>query len=650
MSSTISRLYEFGMFRLDPAQRLLLRKGKPVSLTPKAFDLLVAMVEQNGDLLLKDKLMNTIWPGVSVEEGNLAVTVSQLRKVLGDDRRDHRYIETVSKKGYRFVAPVQDFPAECPETPTLVTPLYREPESLPREQPLHLAMVADHQPSTPSLPSWQWFALFAILLVACFGGGRVLAKRRATAALVNASSIKSLAVMPFETFGTKSGEEYLGLGVADALITRLSNTGKILVRPTSAIEQYRNTSITPQNAGREQEVDAVLNGRIQRDGNRVRMTVQMVRVGDGAQLWAQTFDEEFTNAFNLEDEVSERVAHSIRLQLTDREHDRFVKRPTESPHAYEAFVKGRYYWNKRTNDGMNKGLEYFREAIRLDPGFAEAYEGVADSYAGLGLYAALPPDEAFPAARAAAIKALQMDDSLAEAHATLGLIDFYYDWNGAASQTEFQLAFDSNQNNAIAHSWNAENFAAMARFPEAVSEARRAVQEDPLSLIVNSNAGWTFCLAGHYDEAVQTLTKAIEVDPNFPRTHFRLGEVYETRGLYDNAIVELSQAVRLSGGDVYYTAALGHAYGLSGRSGEARQILHTLLRRADHHYVPSYALAMVYLGLKENDNALIWLNKAAKDHSTSLAYFRVDPFLQVLGADTEFDRLSRRIIAQKISM
>lgn len=239
--------------------------------------------------------------------------------------------------------------------------------------------------------------LFAGLLVA---GHSFVRCFTVVAPPLDAGSIHSLAVMPFETMGGRSGYEYLGLGIADPLITRLSNTGKILVRPTSAIEQYRNSTITPQAAGKKQKVDAILDGHIQRDGSRVRMTVQMIRVSDGTQLWAPTFDEAFTNAFDMEDQVSERVARSIRLQLTARERDRFLRRATDNPKAYDAFVKGRYYWNKRTNEGLEKGLGYFREAIRLDPGFAEGYEGVADSYASLGCMPCCRPNRLFrPPAR-----------------------------------------------------------------------------------------------------------------------------------------------------------------------------------------------------------------------------------------------------------
>ena len=633
MSHTASHLYQFGNFSLDPVQRLLLRHGRPVSVTPKAFDLLVVMVENNGQLLLKERLMDTLWPKVSVEQGNLAVTVSHLRKILGDDRGKHVYIETVSKQGYRFVALV----AEAPEVPHES----REVQANLQE-PLAEAPVW-HAPMPRVGVVRKWMVGSAIALAVPFATAGWLVSRHVDTATANSRPIGSLAVLPFATIGGKSSDEYLGLGTADALITRLSNTGKVLVRPTSAIEKYRNASISIESAGREQQVDAIIDGRIQREGNRVRMTVQMVRVRDGAQLWAHTFDEEFTNIFSLEDEVSERVAHSIRLQLNKEEEKRFTKRPTENQEAYSAFVKGRYYWNKRTNEGMMKGLEYFRAAIRMDPNFAEAYEGVADSYAALGLYAAIPPQEAFPAARDAAHKALQMNEDLADAHATLGLIDFYYDWNGPAAQNEFQRAFDVNPNYAMAHSWNAENLAAMGRFPEALVEARRAMEEDPLSLIVNSNAGWTFCLAGQYEEAIQTLSKAIDIDPSFPRTHFRLGNVYETRGLYDKAIKEFTQAVQLSGGDVYYTAGLGHAYAMEGRTSEARQVLNSLLDKSAHQYVPAFAVAMVYAGLKDDGQALYWLEKTSADHSTSMAYLKVDPYLSGLRSDSRFAKLLERV-------
>src|SRR5579872_5565071 len=584
MAAPVNGLYEFGPFQLDPPERMLLCEGKPVSLPPKAFDLLLALVDRSGHLVEKDELMRIVWPGSFVEEGNLAVTVSLIRKALNDDRGHHKYIETVSKRGYRFVAEVKRL-----EDNALAIATGRETEQTHPRLVSQGVIVPEPPPANAEIKPSKWGALptlavvvasMVVLLVAAIGY-REFTPAKAS----NVSSIRSLAVLPFQTLSTNISDRYLGLGMADAVITKLANTGKIIVRPTSAIQQYAGTQLTPQAVGREQGVDAVLDGRIQRDGNRVRVTVQLIRVQDGLQLWADTFDRQFTDVFALEDALSAMAAQSLRLQLTGEETRRFTKRATDNPDAYDAYMKGRYFWNKRTESGLNKGLEYFWQAIKLDPAFAEAYAGVADSYATLGLYSVLPPRQAFPKAKDAATRALQMNDSLAAAHATLGFIHFYYDWDPSASADEFRRAFAENPDYAMAHSWYGESLAARGQYSEATAEAQRAIQDDPLSLIIGSNAGWTLALAGHYDQAVETLDKTIEIDPDFPRTHFRLGQVYELRGQYALAIPELERAVHLSGGDPYYEGSLGHAYAASGKTSAAGAVLQNLQSRVGRQYV-----------------------------------------------------------------
>ncbi len=639
MATPVNVLYEFGPFQLDPPERLLLCDGQPVSLTPKAFDLLLALVDRSGHLVEKEELLRIVWPGSFVEEGNLAVTISQLRKALNDDRGQHRYIETISKRGYRFVAEVKKLDEDAlviasePETETITLP--------PR---VEISASAEPSHSDRSKKIARGFlaagALISLLILAALAVAHHRAELKRAEDL---TPIRSLAVLPFQTLGTNSPEKYLGLGMADAVITKLGNTGKIIVRPTSAIQQYAGRQLSPQAIGREQGVDAVLDGRIQRDGDRVRVTVQLIRVQDGVQLWADTFDRQFTNVFALEDALSEMAAQSIRLQLNQDETRKFTKRPTENPEAYEAYMKGRYFWNKRTETGLNKGLEYFREAIKMDPGFADAYVGIADSYATLGLYAVLPPKQAFPAAKDAGTRALQMDDSVAAAHATLGFIHFYYDWSAAASEDEFRHALEENPHYAMAHSWYAERLAATGQYPEAIAEAQEALQDDPLSLIVGSNAGWTYALAGQYEQAVETLKKTIEIDPNFPRTHFRLGQVYEQHGQYAMAIDEFEQAVKLSGGDPYYEGSLGHAYGASGRLREARSVLENLQERIGKQYVPPYAIALIYVGMGERDKAFQWLQKAVNDRSTSLVFLRSDPELASLHSEPRFAQLAKLV-------
>ncbi len=642
MATPVNVLYEFGPFQLDPPERLLLCDGQPVSLTPKAFDLLLVLVDRSGHLVEKEELLRIVWPGSFIEEGNLAVTISLLRKALNDDRGHHRYIETVSKKGYRFVAEVKRL-----DDSTLVIASGNKLETPPEP-------ALGPELSTPRAPSesrtgregrlfgFLMFGAAALSLLILIGLG--LAHRRDLIRQTSSTPvIQSLAILPFQTLGTNSPDKFLELGMADAVITRLANTGRITVRPTSAIQQYAGTHLSPQAIGREQGVDAVLDGRIQRDGDRVRVTVQLIRVQDGVQLWADTFDRKFTDVFALEDALADMAAQSIRLKLTGAETLKFTKRSTENPAAYEAYMKGRYFWNKRTDSGLKKGLEYFQEAIKLDPGFAEAYVGVADSYAMLGLYAVIPPTEAFPSAKDAGTRALQMDDTLATAHATLGFIEFYYDWKVSVADTEFQRALAENPHYAMAHSWYGESLAAKGDYPEAVLEAQRALQDDPLSMIVSSNAGWTFALAGQYDRSIETLKKAIDVDSAFPRTHFRLAEVYEELGQYAPAIHEFEQAVALSGGDPYYEGSLGHAYAVSGDSEKARGVLRNLQSRPASQYVPPYAVALVYAGLGDNDQAFRWLQKAVDDRSTPMVFFRSDPELKQLRSDPRFAPIAQLV-------
>jgi DNA-binding winged helix-turn-helix (wHTH) protein/tetratricopeptide (TPR) repeat protein len=642
MHTSVKHLYEFGPFQLDPPERLLLCDGHPVPIPPKAFDLLVYLVERGGHLVEKDELLKTIWRGSIVEEGNLSVTVSFLRKALNDDRGLHKYIETVSKRGYRFVAEVR----RVGEAELMATLIHAdEPGGAGQEGPgkVQVSPVAFKAPAVTPETTLRWKILPAVVALGVFLILVRMAVRRGANPAQEAATLRSLAVLPFQTLGAKGADEYLGLGMADALITKLGNTGKIIVRPTSAIQKYADKELSPQVAGLEQGVDAVLDGRIQRASDRVRLTVQLIRVRDGVQLWGESFDKEFTDIFALEDSLSERVAQSIPLKLTGEETRRFIKRSTERPDAYEAYVKGRYFWNKRTEIGMRRGLEYFHQAIALDPTFAEAYVGVADSYGTLGLYAMLPPKEAFPAAKEAAKRALEMDDGLAEAHASLGFIHFYYDWNATDAIAEFRRALADNPNYAMAHSWYSENLAAMGRFQESVAEAQHAMEDDPLSLIIGSNAGWTLSLAGKSDEAIEVLKKAIDIDPGFPRTHFRLGRAYAQKKSYELAIAELERAVNLSTGDACYKGSLGYVYAISGRENQARKVLQDLQSRLGQPYVPSYAIALVYAGLGENDHAMSWLQRAFDDRSTSMVYLRLDPELSSLHSDPRFEQLSHRI-------
>jgi DNA-binding winged helix-turn-helix (wHTH) protein/TolB-like protein/Flp pilus assembly protein TadD len=623
--------YAFGPFLLKPAEHELLRNGEPIPLTPKTFEVLLVLVENRGRLLEKEELIRAVWRDVFVEEGNLCVTVSLLRKAFGDG---HPYIQTVSKHGYRFVAEVIELPTEGKTVQ----------ETTPVMPPIGETKDADRPGiQIPSATNFRMRNLATVLVAAAIGGIlltiAVWQKVGATIHAKRNSEIRSLAVLPFQTLNVKAGDEYLGLGMADALITKLGGTAKIATRPTRAIQKYQNASVDPLTVGREQSVDAVLDGRIQKAGDRMRVTAQLVRVADGMQLWADTFDEEFTNLFAVEDAVSERVASSIRLELNGEQKQLLAKRPTQNSEAYQSYLIGRYFWNERTGKGLERSLDYFRRATDLDPTYAKAYAGMADSYAMLGLYTVRPPKEAFSKAKEAALQALEMDNSLAEAHATLAFAHFYYDWNGADAEKEFVTALQQDPNYAMAHSWRGFNLSVMGRFSEASREEKLAQAADPLSAIIGTNAGWVYFLARQNEQAVKVLQKVIEIDPNFPRAHFRLGNVYEDEGDYNRAISEYENAVRLSEGDAYYQASLGHAFAMSGKIAGAMKILKHLEELSARKYIPPYAIALIYIGLGDKERGLDWLEKASQDRSTSMAYLKVDPAMGRLRTEPRFAAL-----------
>jgi DNA-binding winged helix-turn-helix (wHTH) protein/TolB-like protein/Tfp pilus assembly protein PilF len=665
MSNAVSYLYEFGPFRLDPTERLLLRDGHPVPLTPKAFDVLMVLVRQSGHLVEKKELIEAVWPTSFVEEGNLSVMIHALRKAFGSDHRDHTYIETVSKKGYRFAAEVKLIEYASLPPPSFIhggrggtaaspaLAVAAPTVSLRLSAPSPLSPSGWERPLPPRTEGgrrllWLLVALVPIVATGTFLWMKIVPRNQPVAVASQAALARSLAVLPFATIGENTDDVYLGLGISDAVTTKLGNTRKIVIRPTSTMARYVGAARDPEAAGREQRVDAVLDGRIQRSGDRIRLTVQLIRVSDGAQMWGDTFDEKYTNIFAVEDTVSEQVARSIRLELTGEEQKRLTQRATENGAAYQAYVKGRFFWNKRTTEGLEKGLAYFQEAVALDPAYTQAYAGIADSYALLGLFTVMAPKVAFPKAKEAATKALEMDPELADAHATLGFVGLYYDWDGLAAENEFRRALRNNPNYAMAHTWYAEDLAAMGRFTEASAEAKRAQESDPVSLTVGAASGLVSYLAGQNDEAIASCKKAIEIDPSYPRLHFRLGNAYREKGMYQPALAEFVKAVQLAGGgdrygDQYYEAAVGAAYAALGNTSEARKVLNSLIRRSKDRYVPAYGIALIYVGLGERDHVFEWLQRAYDERSTSMAYLKVDPAWNGFRSDPRFAAIAQSI-------
>jgi len=591
MSSSLKSCYEFGPFRVNAPERLLLREGRPIPLAPKVFDTLLALLENPGRLLPKDELISRLWPDTFVEEATLARNISDLRKALGESAGEARYIETVPKTGYRFIALITQSGGQ--ETTFIV------------------------QRHTRS---------------------RVVVEEQAG----ESSTIRSIAVLPFRTLAAGDADDYLGLGVADALITRLSKIRRLSVRPTSAIVRYSGLKPDPVAVGSELDVESVLEGNIQRANDRIRVTVQLVNVDDGASLWAEKFDERFTDIFGVEDSISEQVAAALMLRLTVEERRLLNKRYTSSPTAYRLYLKGRYFWLKRTEEGMKKGIQYFNEAIEEDPAYAAAYDGLSDSYTLLAIRGIMPPKEGFLKAKAAARRALEIDDTLGEAHASLAHVRLH-DWEWSGLEDVFKRAIEMNPTHAIAYHWYAEYLGAMKRFDEAITMVKRALQLEPLSPIISLTLAGAYNQARRHDEAIEELQKGLELDPNHSSLRNELAETYVQKGMYDEAIDEMQKAVALSGRSTERLAGLGHCYAAAGKKAAALEILDELSRLSKERYVSPYCVAMVYASLDEKDKAFAYLEQAYEERNPNLIELNTEPAFDRLRRDRRYGELVRRI-------
>ncbi|MCU1252184.1 MAG: transcriptional regulator, CadC [Edaphobacter sp.] len=655
-------VYEFGPFELDSTERWLRRDGIKVPIFPKIFDVLVFLVHRSGRLVEKHELSAGVWNATFVEEGSICVAISTLRKMLGVDDNGRKYIETISKHGYRFVGDVRVRAQENALTrvfeqtdknhiPASRTEGPMDPESPPQQEPPQLtARVA----RAAQERGWRSMALEGlpgrlglITLLALTIAGALYSgwpKRHSVALATETAPFHSLAVLPFTTVGDPADNKYLGVGMSTEVTTRLANLHKILIRPSGAMAKYAASSRDPVSVAREQGVDAVLDGQIQHLGDRIQLAIQLIRASDGIQIWGDEFDEQYTDIFSMQNNVSRAVAESIRLNLTSEDERLLARHSTKNRGAYEAYVKGHFFMDKRTDAGLKKSLEYYREAVASDPGYSEAYAGMAASYALLGLYAGLPPNQAFPEARHAALAALQLDPGLSAAHTTLGFVSFYYDWDCVVAEQEFKQAQLTTPDDPIAHTWRGLALAIMGRNEDAVHEASLAIRADPLSPVISTNAGFVLDLAGKREEAIAAFRNAIEVDANFPRAHYRLGNAYLHRNMPVQALAELQSAVKLSGDDPYYEAALGQAYAVSGKRIESRRILRHLREEANSRYVPPYAVAQVYAGLGEKDEAFSWLARAYQDRSTSLVYLKIDRSFENLRSDPRYSTFAHRLV------
>ena len=457
------------------------------------------------------------------------------------------------------------------------------------------------------------------------------------------STVKSIAVLPLRPLNSESGDEYLELGMADALITKLSGLKEMVVRPTSSIRKYAGEEQDATAIGRQLQVESVLEGNVQKAGNRLRITVQLVNVADGSPMWAGKFDEELTDIFKVQDDVSERVVDALALQLTGEERKSLAKRYTGNLEAYKLYLRGRYFWDKRSKDDLLKAIEYFNQAIAVDPNYALAYAGLALCYGPLGYQGYMSPGEGRPKMIAAASKALELDDSLAEAHAAMGSAKAFYEWDWEQAEHEFKRAIELNPSYPTAYQWYGLYLEAMGHQDENLAARNRALEIEPFNLSINSGVGMVYYYTGQYDRAVDILQKTLELDPNFAQARFYLGLTYVQKGKFDEAIAEFNKAMTLSGSLARAKANTANAYALSGKRKEAQKILEELRELSKKEYVSPEDIALIYMGLGDKERTLDWLEKAYDEGDPVLNHIKVEPQFAGLHSEPRFQAILKRM-------
>lgn len=635
-----SQIYEFGDFRIDAAKRLLTKgNNEPLPLTPKVFDTLLYLVRNHGKVIEKDQLMREIWTDTVVEENNLSQNISILRRTLGEKPGEGRFIATVPGRGFRFVPEVRAVSEES-FVPRVET----------EEAENHKSQIENQKPKTGSRkpkaesqnPNRFRFAVFAALIILALGAAGFYLWRGANLKAAR-TPIKSIAVLPFRPLVVENRDEALEIGMADTLISRLGSNREIVVRPLSSVRRFGNPEQDALIAGRALGVESVLDGSIQRWGDKIRVNVRLVKVDDGTLLWTETFDEKFTDIFVVQDAISNKVAAALALQLGSDDKLRLTKRYTQNAEAYQFYSRGRFHVFKVTVPEIQKGISYFQQAIELDPNYALAYAGLADAYRSLAVGSEMPPTEFFPKSKTLALKALELDETLAEGHATLGMTLFWGEWKFQEAENHFKRALELDPSSTNAHLLYAHLMSNMGRHDEALIEVKRARELDPLFPFAGALEGQFLNHAGRTDEALERLQKTLELAPNFWMPHIFASSVYSEKGMYREAVDEARKAKELSPAQTVSEAFEGYALAKSGKRDEAQALLNELLKLSTTRFVPPHHLALIYNGLGETDKTFEWLEKAYQQRDPKMVFLKVEPKWNNLRGDPRFIELMARM-------
>jgi TolB-like protein/DNA-binding winged helix-turn-helix (wHTH) protein/Tfp pilus assembly protein PilF len=626
MASDPQVIYEFGDFTLLPSEKRLMSAGKAVPLAPKVFDTLVLLVENQGRLIQKDELFKTLWPETVVEEVAVAHNISQLRKALGDPVEKPGFIETVPKRGYRFIGAVKT---------------QREPIPRPATAPAGGVTPSAVQHVPPSRAAILG-ALAAALALAAGVAAYLSLPRGGQKNAAVPPAIHSLVVLPLENLSGDKEQEYFADGITDALTTDLAQIGALRVISRTSAMQFRGSKETLPQIGRDLQVDAVVEGSVTRGASRVRITAQLIEARSDHHLWAKIYERDVKDVLALQDEVARDIAEEIRAKLTPEERSRLTHAHAVDPEAHDAYLRGRYWWSKRDAEGEWKGLDYFQKAIAKDPQYALAYAGVADSYAVLGHHGRLPPEEALPKARQAALKALELDPSLAEAHAALAVVKLSSDWDWPGAESEFKQAIALNPNYATAHHWYSHYLLAMGRLDEAVRELERARDLDPYSIPINNFLGITLYSARRYDEALRQFRRGLEMHSDRVEFYDGIADVYEQRKMFAEAFAWRRRLLSVS--KEPQMAALEEAYQRSGYRGYLLKRI-DLLEQAGKFddLFTELLVAHMYALLGDESHTMSYLERACDERNPWIVYVQPDPVVDSVRSSPRFRDLIRRI-------
>ena len=642
-----TRIVRFGVFEVDLKACELRKHGFRIKLAEQPFQVLAFLLERPGEIVTREELRDRLWPGdtfVDFDHG-LNNAVMRVREVLLDSSEHPRYVETVPRRGYRFVAPVEETSVPPPVPATIELEGGSTSPASAASKPALEHTISEH----PNVPRWFTSRLAAAIAIVVVGLAALLVfaihARNVTTNQANATRSTSLVVLPLENLSGDKDQDYFADGMTDELIANLAKIRSLHVISRSTAMTYKGTRKPLSEIARELNVDAVVEGTVMRVGSRVRITAELVQVSTDHHLWADTYESQMGDVLALQNRVSAAIVNEIRINLTPEERERLAKTPAVAPEAYENYLKGLYYWNKRSDENLARAIGYFERATQLDPNYALAYAGLSDCYAIISaeIFGTMPASEAAPKARAAAVRALELDPTLAEAQTSLATEKFNYEWDWSGAAQGFERAIGLNPSYATAYQRYSLYLIAMGRAQDSFAQIQKARALDPLSLSINFSLGWRLYMARQYDAAITQLKDTLEMDPSYELPHLVAGQAYEQKGNYALAIPELRKAVELSRGTPLMVSALAHAYARSGNRPEAEKLLAQLQAKSMNHYVSPYYFAIVCVGLGRTEEALDWLEKAFGDRSNGLVFLKVEPELDDLRSNSRFIALQQKL-------